>query len=278
MTAIVDEQGRFDAMYLPDPIKKELCLGLLSEFGVTKISTREPDGELIHCCTMPWHPEKKPSASLNYKKLTYKCLGCQASGGLLWLIGTVRGTDGRQARTWVETQTGLGGSDFDLPALLHLIDAVYNQEISGPPPIPKFATRALDQWQGIHPLLTTGAPDLGLPGRGIPVENLRAMGVCYAEAYPMGRDADGNPLPPTERHIIPHFWKGSLVGWQSRRVWDDGSEKYKSTPDFPKDRTIYNHHPTKTRTAVVVESPMSVLRHLHHLPMASTFGASITDI
>lgn len=269
------EGGKFDAMYLPDSIKKEMCLSLLAEFGVGKIQTREPDGELIHCCVMPWHPEKKPSASLNYKKLTYKCLGCDASGGFLWLIGTVRHSSGREAREWVETRTGLGGSDFDLPAMLALIDAVLNEEISGPPPIPKFAERVLDQWRGIHPTLTTGAPDLGIMGRGIREENLREMRVGYAPEYPMG---EGQPT--SERHIIPHFWRGSLVGWQSRRVWDDGTEKYKSTPDFPKYRTIYaadRHRPTKSRSLVCVESPMSVLRHLHHLPMGGTFGAAITD-
>lgn len=271
------ETGRFDAMYLPDAIKEEMCRGLLAEFGVTKISTREPDGELIFCCVMPWHPEKVASAALNYKKLTYKCLGCQASGGLLWLIGVSRGIDGRQARDWVETRSGLGGADgFDLPALLHLIDAVYDAKDAAPPPIPTFAERALDQWPGIHPTLTDGVPDLGINGRGIPEENLRQMRVGYAPEYPLGKDDDDNWITG-ERHVFPHFWKGKLVGWQSRRVWDDGTEKYKSTPDFPKDRTLYNHHPTKSRTAVVVESPASVLRHLHHLPMVGTFGANITN-
>ncbi len=279
MTATA-ETGRFDAMFLPDSIKEEMCRALLSEFGVTKISTREPDGELIFCCVMPWHPENKPSAALNYKKLTYKCLGCQASGGLLWLIGVSRGVDGRQARDWVETRSGLGGSDgFDLPALLHLIDAVFAETNTLPTPIPQFAERALDQWPGIHPTLTEGVPDLDIPGRGIPEANLIAMRVGYAPEYPLGKD-EMDQWIHGERHVFPHFWKGKLVGWQSRRVWDDGTEKYKSTPDFPKDRTLYRppqYAPTKSRTAVVVESPASVLRHLHHLPMVATFGASITD-
>ena len=280
MTATTEAPGRFDAQYLPDEIKEEMCRGLLAEFGVTKISTREPDGELIHCCPMPWHPEKKPSASLNYKKLTFKCLGCQASGGLLWFIAVCRGVDGRQARDWVETSSGLGGADgFDLTALLHLIDSVYAERSTTPPPIPVFADRALDQWLGIHPTLTTGVPELGIVGRGIPEANLRLMRVGYAPEYPMGKDEHGVPIT-AERHVIPHFWKGKLVGWQTRRVWDDGTEKYKSTPDFAKDRTLYvpeAYRPTKARRVVVVESPASVLRHLHHLPMVATFGANITD-
>lgn len=228
--------------------------------------------ETVYCAEVP----TTNSFVLEGNILTGNCLGCQASGGLLWFIGVCRGTDGRQARDWVETRSGLGGADgFDLPALLHLIDAVYNAKDTTPPPIPTFAERALDQWKGIHPTLTDGVPDLGIAGRGIPEENLVAMRVGYAPEYPMGKDEHDNWIT-AERHVFPHFWKGKLVGWQSRRVWDDGTEKYKSTPDFPKDRTLYNHAPTKNRTAVVVESPASVLRHLHHLPMVSTFGANIT--
>lgn len=266
------ESKTFEAALLPDSIKEDMCRSLLAEFGVTSISVREPDGELIHRCCLPWHPEKKPSASLNYKKLTYKCLGCQASGGLLWLIGTVRHASGTEARQWVETQTGLGAGDFDLSALLGLFDALYSEDKrSGPPPMPRFSMRALDPWAFVHPWLTIGAPDLGIPGRGIPAETVESMKVGYAEEYPMGKGE-----PTSERIIIPHMWKGHLVGWQSRRLWDDGTPKYKSTPDFPKDRTLFNYDP-KRKWAVAVESPMTALRHLHHLPVEATFGASVTD-
>src|SRR5690606_17944775 len=52
--------------------------------------------------------------------------------------------------------------------------------------------------------------------------------------------------------------------------------KYKNTPDFPKDRTLYNYDP-KATTAVVVESPMSVLSKAHIMPIEATFGANVTD-
>lgn len=266
--------GGFEATLLPDPVKEELARSLLAEFGVTSITTREPDGELIHCCPLPWHPETKPSASLNYKKLTFRCLGCNSKGGLLWFIATVRGISGPDARTWLGEQTGLEGADFDLKALLDLLDALYDDSRkTGPPPMPSFGEKVLAPWRFIHPILTTGVPELGIKGRGIPEANLISMQVGFASDM---RVRVGESFVSSQRIVIPHYWRDNLVGWQSRRVGNDGTPKYLSTADFPKDRTLYNFD-GKRRRAVVVESPMSVLRHLHHLPMEATFGASVTD-
>ena len=105
-------------------------------------------------------------------------------------------------------------------------------------------------------------PELGIPGRGIPEENLVKARV--------GWDLEKN------RIVIPHFWKGDLVGWQSRRILDDGTPKYESTPDFPRDSTTYGL--AEGKRIVVVESPMSRLRHMHHQPIVSTFGFVVTPI
>lgn len=261
----------FEILSQPDAAKEEMCRSLLAEFGAVSVTVRGE--EMITRCVMPWHDDRHPSASLNYKKLVYKCLSCGASGGLLWLIGTVRNTSGKESRRWVEEQAGIGGSEFNFGSLLTLFDALYadGNKPAGLAPIPTFSTKALEPWMAIHPWLTTGAPDLGIEGRGIPEQTLRDMRVGYEPRYPMGAGK-----PSSERIIIPHFWKSNLVGWQTRRLWNDGTPKYKSTPDFPKDRTIYDYDP-KRRMAVVVESPMSVLRHRHHLPIEATFGASVTD-
>lgn len=264
----------FEPLSLPDSQKEDLARSLLDEFGA-EITSASQDGELRHRCVMPWHQETRPSASLNYKNLVYKCLGCNSSGGLLWLIATVRGESGVEARQWLDEQTGLGGADFDLAAMLKFLDALYDPATKAVPVIPRFSDRVLAPWRAIHPWLTTGVPELGIPGRGIPEANIMAMQVGYAPDYKVGETEDKRPIT-SERIVIPHYWKGHLVGWQSRRLADDGTPKYLATGDFPKDRTIYNYDP-KRRTAVVVESPMSVLRHLHHLPIEATFGASVTE-
>lgn len=258
-----------DILYMPDDMKQEFCLNLLEEIGADKINLREERGEIIHACALPWHSEKRPSASLNFKKMTYRCLGCDSKGGILWFICTVKGLDGPEARNWLSEESGLGGKEFRLGPLLQFLDSVFanDRKPSTSVVTTRYSERALDPWSGIYPGLTTGVPDLGITGRGIPEENLREARV--------GWDMEGN------RVVIPHFWKGNLVGWQARRIIDDDvlyPEKYKSTPDFPRDRTLYLPQAEKpTKRLVVVESPMSVLRHMHHLPIGGTFGFALSD-
>ena len=254
-----------DVLYLPDEMKLQFCLDLLETAGAEKINVRENRGEIIHCCLAPWHNEKKPSASLNYEKMVYRCLGCPASGGILWLIGVTQGVYGPEARNWLGEQTGLGGKEFQLAPLLQFLDAIEAAAKKGRAPLamPRYSDVVLEPWEKvIYPGLTTGVPELGIEGRDIPEENLREARVGW------NMDED--------RVIIPHFWKDSLVGWQARRIVEDDSiPKYESTADFPRDRTIYRQ--PKGKRIVVVESPMSVLRHMHHLPIGGTFGFAVTE-
>jgi 5S rRNA maturation endonuclease (ribonuclease M5) len=251
--------GTFEAALLPDSEKERLCRDLLNEFGAKNVKEGS-SGELIHSCVLPFGGHKNgdanPSASLNYKKLTYKCLGCGSGGGLLWFIGVCRGLETDQARRWLENETGTGNVEQDLGALLRYFDAIYNPTKNYLAPIPEISVSVLRPWLGpVHPYLTEI--------RRIPEKTLIE--------YCVGHDES------TERIVFPHFWNTKLVGWQTRRIWDDGSEKYKSSPDFPKDRTIYNFSQRRTR-AVVVEGVMSVLSK-HHIEdnIEAVFGASVTD-
>ena len=257
---------------LPDTAKEALCLDLLAEFGADQVSVSHSRGEITFCCPLPDHQERRPSAALNYQKLAYKCLGCDSSGGLLWFIATMRDEPSGKARKWLENQTGFG-DEVNLPALLNLIDQIYAAPQRNPlAPIPRYSERVLDPWKKVHPYLTDPIEPDNQGGRGIPRANVVRMKVGYAERYQVSRE----PEQYSERIIIPHFWKGKLVGWQSRRLTEDDTAKYLSTQDFPKDQTVYNFHPDAP-TALVVESPMSALKHCHHLPIEATFGASVTD-
>lgn len=262
--------GSFEAALLPDDEKERLCRNLLSEFGVTHIRTGG-NGELIHGCILPWgnhkDQDRSPTASLNFKKLTYRCLGsCNAGGGFLWFIATVRGDSSSNARKWLSEQTGTGAEDQSLSSLLSYFDAVYSTRKVEEEPLPHMDTRILEQWQVIHPYLTEH--------RGIPEDNIIQMRVGYGK---LGIRVDAHTVVESHRIIIPHFWRGELVGWQSRRLTDDGTAKYMSSPSLPKDRTLYNYNESR-REVVVVESPMSVLSKAH-LPhhMEATFGASVTE-
>jgi DNA primase len=87
--------------------------------------------------------------------------------------------------------------------------------------------------------------------------------------------------------VLPHFWKGQLAGWQTRSLkeWQellgepvDTGPKYKNTPDFPKDTTLYNRPSNLAEPLLVVESVMSVVSKSHLWPtMCATFGASVTE-
>lgn len=258
----------FEAGTLPDEEKERLCRSLLAEFGVTQIRPG-PNGELVHSCCLPFgrhkNDDNNPSASLNYLKLTYICRGCGNSGGLLWFIGTCRGTSATEASSWLATETGTDGSVQELGALMEFFDSLYGKSAPVAPPMPKLDRGVLDPWLAIHPYMTEV--------RRIPVDNLKQFLVGYGTIrMKIGDDEWVN----SERIIIPHFWDGDLVGWQTRRLMKgDGTSRWKSSADFPKDTTIYNY--AERKSALVVESPMNVLRHAHHLRhMEATFGASVT--
>jgi hypothetical protein len=263
----------FDAKLLPEDQREQLCRDLLVEFGVTNIK-RTTTKELIHSCPLPFgqhkNGDRNPSASLNYAKLAFNCLGCGNAGGLLWFIATCRGEDSADARTWLESQTGLGGTVMELQVLLDILDAMAKGTVEDRAPIPSYNYAVLDpwtKWPEFHPYLTNGMPEFGIEGRHIPPETLRHFRIGYAPDY----------FDHTERIIIPAIWRGELVGWQARHILSgDYSDKYRNSPEFPREQIIFNEPGGTVLKAV--ESPMSTLRHFHHQPaMSATYGAKISE-
>ena len=185
--------------------------------------------------------------------LTSNCFGCGNSGGLLWFIGVCRGTSSTQARGWLANYAGVGDSS-NLAKLLEFFDTVYTPRKNNQTPIPKFSKKILDGWRFIHPYMTEI--------RNIPEEILIQFNIGWN--------------PETNRIVLPHFWKDELVGWQTRRLVDDGSPKYLSSVDFPKRQTIYNYQPEKP--VVVVESVISVLSKYAIYPnIEATFGMELPE-
>lgn len=240
---------------IPMAERESLARDLLDEFG-GDVARETSRGELIHSCVLPFglhkHGDRNPSARLNWKKLVYRCEVC-GDGGLLWFIATCRDTDSAEAKQWLAERTGSGGEQ-SLGKLLDYLDALFESEPARVDPMPTMNPRVLEPWRLIHPYLTEV--------RGVPEQTIIDMQVGWN--------------PESNRIIIPHFWRGDLVGWQSRRLLDDDTPKYKNSPSFPKDRTLYNDG--SDDLVLVVESPMSVLRHQGALGvrMLATFGANIT--
>ena len=211
--------------------------------------------EEVYCAIVP----TTHSFVLESNILTGNCLGCSSSGGLLWWIGICRGTSTDSVAGWLAKQAGLDGNDT--ASVLKYIEAAYNPTSPIREPIPRYSPKVLDLWRWVHPYMTEI--------RRIPFATLVKFQVGYAEKFPVGESRF------TERVIIPHFWKGDLVGWQARRMYDDGLPKYLNSTGFPKDETIFNYDPSKE--AVVTEGAMSVLAQDHlQYHCESTFSATVT--
>lgn len=257
-----------EASVLPDEQKKLLCLELLNEFGVTKWQT-STSGELRHRCTLPFgghrNNDNPISASVNFKTLQFNCFVCGHGGSLAWWIAANRGLQMDQVEGWIASKTGLGGRSIDLKLALEIIDAIVHPPSNKPEPLPFFNEKILDRWNDwgmFHPYLTEE--------RGISEYTLGRYKVGYAD--------DDEDFHYFRRIVIPVFWKGNLVGWQARRTDTrdpNYKAKYQNSPGFPRDRVLYGE--TQEWNIVLVESPMSVLKHAHHQPIVSTLGAKVTD-
>ena len=243
---------------LSDDEKREMCLSLLDEFGAQNISLR--GDEILHSCCLPnglhSNGDRNPSANLNWRKMTYKCHGCGEGGGIAWFITTCRGGDLGDTKKWLSCQTSVGSSE-SLARLQNYIDSLFNKPVVATNvQIPEYDPEILKPWQFIHPWLTEI--------RGIPTDNIIQCRIGFD--------------PESHRIVLPHFWKGALVGWQTRQLLSGDSPKYKNTPNFPKNETLY-HAPDDQRAEIlVVESVLSVAAKLHlHSGMVATFGASVTE-
>lgn len=254
---------------LPEAHKEQLAETVLTALGID-VLRRQGDELIIGCPVSDYHrdQQRNPTAALNVDNLLFNCLGCGTGGTVLWLIATVHPEIDtiEQAREWLNSEAGLTRA-MALPDLLALFDSLYSEK--EPAPLPYYSERLLEPWQGIDGYI--------LDDRQIPIATATRMRLCTDPDGWMGPKE--NRVRTGPRAVIPHYWRGKLVGWQSRRLpgADPTAPKYLSTPGFPRDETIYDYAPGRQRRRVVVESPMSVLRHRHHQPLVGTFGSVITE-
>ena len=248
-------------LHLNSAQRRLLCLDTLAAMGAVNVTER--DEEIWHSCLLPFgnhaHGDRNPACSVNYEKMAVNCFVC-GGGGFQWWVATVQGLDSaHQANTWVTKVTGqdLETGEVSIDKLSEfLAELLAPKQTAYKPPLPHYDERILDNWRYTHPYMTEV--------RHVPEPTLVAMQVGWNAAQ--------------SQVTIPHIWRGKLVGWQVRNLGGigEGRPKYKSTPDFPKDSTLYNWRNERGLRPVIVESPMSVLRHLHHCDtLMATFGASV---
>lgn len=195
---------------------------------------------------VPQRPGAEPHRRPELQKLLFNCLGCDSSGTILWLIATVRGDITiDEAREWLLGEAGLTRA-VGLPDMLAFFDALYTPKTR--PPMPVYSPRMLERWRSV--------PDYIVRERGIPIETCERMDICL--------DPDGFMGPPEARvrtgprAVIPHYWDGQLVGWQSRRLpgADPSTPKYLSTPGSPRrDDLRPRVPPERSRRRRVADEP-----------------------
>lgn len=261
---------------------------VLDHYGAMNVF--ELNGELIHSCLLdrvhPHHSngDTNPSAALHTQKLKYNCFSL-GGGDLIWFIQQMEELD--SVRDVLPILSKFFKENYQsVDDLLEELDSYFKTDSTGLS-LPYYHRRVLDAWLVIHPYMTID--------RGIHPEVLKR--------YSVGWDESVNKI------VIPHFWKGTLVGWQKRKLdsphWPktpqfekivdkDGNEhqvptpKYKNSKAFPKYETLYNWDTVKERKkteVLVVESVLSVLKaetfreqgDLSWDGVLSTFGSKVTD-
>lgn len=224
--------------------------------------------------------DQRPSATIHVEKKLYNCYS-YGGGDLFWLLQKMENTDTKGILPILSELMGdtiVTGDKF-----LEEIEK-YFVEDGRVPVIPSYSDRILKPWLLIHPYMTEV--------RGVSREVLEAHSVGYDEEQ--------------VRIVLPHFWKGKLVGWQKRSlnhpefpqtpkfVDDEGIErtppKYQNSKSFPKQETLYLSTAVASGArdeVLVVEGVLSVLvaetiagqvpGRVDLSKCVSTFGAKVSD-
>lgn len=234
-----------------------------------------PEGdEIRHSCPLPFgmHPngDQNPSASLNSKKLVFNCFACGGMG-IVELVQTVHDCLEDEAIRLIRQFATPGETDgvYDPASVIADIRARFAEAEWVKPQIPTFSERIVERWKCYSAYLDE---------RGVSREVQREMrtGVDLTN-----KDKVGDVWLEQPRIVIPHFWKGNLVGWSKRKILASQFDpKYKHSPGFPKALTLYGlDQADPDEPLVVVESPLSVLRMKSEgvVNVVATFGAGVKE-
>lgn len=241
---------------------------VLEDLGIDISFRPRPNQIMCHCPDFAGNHKNgdlHASFGVHEEKLAYNCFVC-GGGNIIELVQMMRP---EYARRWdndlEKDREALAYlerfADFNVQAnMADKIKAILNPKEEEPEPIPDYPPESLFQYYKIHPYLYD---------RGLTKDIIVDMQVGFDDEH-CGI-------------VIPHFFMGKLVGWQTRHLAQDDSgeylcpvescmqrgriPKYKNTSNFPKKNTLYGYDRLKrilktseSKSVIVVESPMTALK------------------
>lgn len=244
---------------------------VLEHYGAencTEITGEDGSVEIVHSCLLDRvephhaHGDENPSAACNVDKKLYVCYN-YAGMDLFRFIARME-RKGHLSDIVPILGQFLSGATSPADDVLAELNSIFSTK-SFTADVPFYAPRVLDHWRGYHPYLAE---------RGIVPDAVALLQWGYD--------------PEDNRIVIPHFWHGSLVGWQKRAVpdrpgkWEGSSvqyPKYKNSTHFPKSETLYAYDLVDGDSVIVVESPFSVAKawSLGIPNVVATFGSSVNN-
>jgi DNA primase len=239
----------------------------------------EPN-ETVHAedkgyCLDPWNMHNNGDTTgklaINRDKGLYNCWVC-GGGRVLDLVMAIRNLTEEQALDYlsgfIDRTSTESSADFYQRVERLLGDTSEDARST----LPYFNLRVLDKW--------TGQYNEWFSRRGISEEVAEYFRLGYDGAHQKYHPKHGEYCAPAI--ILPHTWKGRLVGWQERWLGEDRPSwvgKYTNTSDFPRESTLwgYDFALGQTQQPILCESvPTALFLISNGYPAIATFGAEIT--
>ena len=256
---------------------------VLDELGIRIQQVHK--GEHWASCPLPTHPgaDASPSWSINEENLVYNCFVCGGGnlpGLVMHMVESVYTWD--DALKWLAPFSDVDVDGEDDVAFMKQLQGYLDRSV-GPPKRQRGVTLPYYSNQVIERL--TEAPVALLAKWGIRDE--RTVEEFQIKYDPERRRVKGGKEYVGPALVVPHFFKGKLVGYQERWLGDDVPKwvpKYTNSEDFPKAETLFNwdravEAARRGELVIVVESAFTAIR-LWELgyTVVATFGASVSDV
>jgi len=247
---------------------------LESELGFSVL--RSHNDEDIGYCIFPenhQHGDTTGKLHINRTKKVWHCWVC-GGGDLVSLVMLKRQLDPRDAVNWLYQFATNTANVEDDRAFIERVMAMLEdkiEEIS----MPYYNKHVLDRFEKKYDYFYH---------RGISRAVCTKYLLCHCDNMKQTLGNGEEYRGPAA--IFPHFWNDTLVGYQCRWIeygnpgFPARMPKWKSTPDFPRESTIFNYHNAlrSPQPPVLCESAITTL-FLESCGFSSvaSFGAYLTD-